>query len=117
MRLALYLLRLALGAHRWLHRWETRLTLILWLLLGFSLLGWFDFIESSLDAIDLAPGKARFTVWQLLKGVVVVTMFVVATSLVSRAIEARVMKLARAGHVHAHRHQQVLLRLPAGAWA
>ena len=93
VRLALYLLRLALGAHRWLHRWETRLTIILWLLLGFSLLGWFDFIESSLDAIDLAPGKARFTVWQLLKGVVVVTIFIVATSLVSRTIEARVMKL------------------------
>jgi small-conductance mechanosensitive channel len=93
VRLALYLLRLALGPHRWLHRWETRLTIILWLLLGFSLLGWFDFIESSLDAIDLAPGKTRFTLWQLLKSIVVVTIFVVATSLVSRTIEARVMKL------------------------
>jgi small-conductance mechanosensitive channel len=93
VRLALYTLRLALGPNRWVHRWETRLTIILWLLLGFSLLGWFDFIESSLDAIDLAPGTARFTLWQLLKGIVVVTIFVVATSLVSRTIEARVMKL------------------------
>ncbi len=93
VRLGLYWLRVALGEHRWLHRWETRLTIILWLLLGFSLLGWLDFIESSLDSIDLAPGKARFTVWQLFKGVVVVTIFIVATSLVSRAIESRVMKL------------------------
>ncbi|MEO8308650.1 MAG: mechanosensitive ion channel domain-containing protein [Pseudomonadota bacterium] len=93
VRLALYLLRLALGPQRWLHRWEIRLTIILWLLLGFSLLGWFDFVESSLDSMDLIPGKARFTLWQLLKGLVVVTLFVVATSLVSRTIEARVMKL------------------------
>jgi small-conductance mechanosensitive channel len=93
VRLALYLLRLALGPNRWLHRWESRLTIILWLLLGFSLLGWFDFVESSLDAMDLVPGTARFTLWQLLKGIVVVTIFVVATSLVSRTIEARVMKL------------------------
>ena len=93
VRLALYLLRLALGPNRWVHRWETRLTLILWLLLGFSLLGWFDFVESSLDSMDLVPGKTQFTLWQLLKGIVVITLFVVATSLVSRAIEARVMKL------------------------
>ena len=62
-------------------------------MLGFALLGWFDFIESSLDAIDLIPGKTQFTLWSLLKGVVVVTLFLVVTSLLSRAIEARVMKM------------------------
>jgi len=93
VRLLIYILRLALGPASWVVRWETRLTLVLWLLLGFSLLGWFDFVETSLDGMDLVPGKTRFTLWSLLKGIVVVTIFVVATSLVSRAIEARVMKM------------------------
>jgi small-conductance mechanosensitive channel len=93
VRLAIYLLRLALGPTSWVARWEFRLVTILWLLLGFSLLGWFDFVETSLDSVDLIPGKARFTIWGLLKGVVIVTVFMVAASLASRTIESRVMKL------------------------
>ena len=46
VRLLIYILRLALGPASWVVRWETRLTLVLWLLLGFSLLGWFDFVET-----------------------------------------------------------------------
>ena len=36
------------------------------------------------DAIDLIPGKATFSLWALLKSVVVVTGFVVITSLIAR---------------------------------
>jgi small-conductance mechanosensitive channel len=93
VRLGIHLLRLALGPRSWVARFETRLTWMLWLLLSFTLLGWFDFIESTLDSIDLIPGKAQFTLWALIKGIVVVTLFVVISSLVARAIEARVMKL------------------------
>jgi small-conductance mechanosensitive channel len=93
VRLGLYLLALALGPRSWIARWESRLSLLVWAVLGFSLLGWFDFIESSLDAIDLIPGKKEFTLWSLIKGVVVVTLFIVVASLVSRAVEARVMKI------------------------
>jgi small-conductance mechanosensitive channel len=93
VRLAIYLLRLALGPNSWVARWEFRLVTVLWLLLGFSLLGWFDFVENSLDAVDLIPGKARFTLWGMVKGVVIVTLFMVAASLASRTIESRVMKL------------------------
>jgi small-conductance mechanosensitive channel len=93
VRVSIYLLRLALGPGSWVARWEIRLVTILWLLLGFTLMGWFDFIETSLDAVDLMPGKARFTIWNLIKGVVVVTLFMVAASLASRTIESRVMKL------------------------
>ena len=60
VRLALYLLRLALGPHSWVHRWETRLTFILWLLLGFSLLGWFDFVE--IQPRRHGPGARQDTV-------------------------------------------------------
>jgi small-conductance mechanosensitive channel len=94
VRLGIYLLALALGPRSWIARWESRIALAIWLLLGFSLLGWFDFIESSLNAIDLIPGKTEFTLWALLKGLVVVTLFMVIASLASRAIEARVMKVS-----------------------
>jgi small-conductance mechanosensitive channel len=93
VRISVHLLAQALGARSWVARNEIRYTVILWLLLSFTLLGWFDFIESRLEAIDLAPGKARFTIWSLLKGIVVVTLFLVTASLASRAIEARVMKM------------------------
>jgi small-conductance mechanosensitive channel len=93
VRLGVYLLALALGPRSWIARWESRLSLLLWAVLGFALLGWFDFIESSLDAIDLIPGKKQFTLWSLIKGVVVVTLFIVVASLVSRAVESRVMKI------------------------
>jgi small-conductance mechanosensitive channel len=93
VRLGVYLLALALGPRSWISRWESRLALLLWAVLGFALLGWFDFIESSLDAIDLIPGKKEFTLWSLIKGLVVVTLFIVIASLVSRAVEARVMKI------------------------
>lgn len=93
VRLGVYLLALAMGPRSWIARWESRLSLALWVVLGFALLGWFDFIESSLDAIDLIPGKKQFTLWSLIKGLVVVTLFIVMASLVSRAVESRVMKI------------------------
>jgi small-conductance mechanosensitive channel len=93
VRLGIYLLALAMGPRSWIARWESRLSLLVWAVLGFALLGWFDFIESSLDAIDLIPGKKQFTLWSLIKGLVVVTLFIVVASLVSRAVESRVMKI------------------------
>ncbi len=93
VRLIVHLLRLALGPSSRAARWEGRIAIVLWVLLSFTLLGWFDFIEGGLDAVDLIPGKARFTVWSLLKGVVVVTVFMVIASLVSRTVETRVMRM------------------------
>lgn len=55
--------------------------------------GWLGFIEGKLDAIDLAPGEIKFSVWALIKALVVVTLFLVASSVFSRTLEARVMKL------------------------
>ena len=94
VRLGIYVLALALGPRSWIARWESRLSLIVWVLLGFSLLGWFEFIETSLDSIDLVPGKKEFTLWSLIKGLFVITLFIVVASLVSRTVEARVMKIS-----------------------
>jgi small-conductance mechanosensitive channel len=82
-----------LGPLSWLHSWETQLTGIVWLAIAFQLVGWFTSIESTLDSIDLLPGKAQFSLWSLLKSLVVITGFVLAGGLVARAIEQRVMKL------------------------
>ncbi len=91
VRLGVYLLRLVLGANSWIRAWENRLTLALWIAISFQLLGWFDKVESTLDAIDLIPGKTTFSLWSLLKGIVVVTGFIVVTSVIARTIERRIM--------------------------
>jgi len=93
VRLAIYLLRLALGPRSWLRTWETRLTLLVWLAISFQLVGWFDAIQSTLDAVNLLPGNGRFTLWALLKGLVIITVFVLVTSVVARAAERRVMRI------------------------
>ncbi|MCC7461143.1 MAG: mechanosensitive ion channel [Gammaproteobacteria bacterium] len=93
VRLAVHLLHLLLGERSWLRNWEQRITLGVWLIIAFELLGWFSSTEGFLDAIDLLPGKAHFSLWALLKGLVVVGGFVIVASVVARAIEQRVMRL------------------------
>jgi len=93
VRLVVYCLRLLLGETSWVARSETRLTFALWLALGFELLGWFVWLEKTLDAIDLLPGKAVFSLWALLKGLIVIIGFVVITSVLARAVERRVMAI------------------------
>jgi small-conductance mechanosensitive channel len=93
VRLAVYLLRVMLGEKSWIRAWESSIAMVLWLAISFELLGWFDKIEATLDAIDLLPGKASFSVWALAKSIVVVTAFLVVTSLVARTIERRVMSI------------------------
>ncbi len=93
VRLGIYLLRLLLGPRSWVHQWEGRLAMVIWLTIAFQLVGWFNAIESTLDSLDLLPGKSTFSLWSLLKGLVVVTGFIVVTSVVARAIERRVMTM------------------------
>lgn len=93
VRLGLYLLRLWLDGDSWLRNWEVRLTFIVWIVIGFQVLGWFGYAESTLDSIDIIPGKSVFSLWDLLRGIVIITGFVLITSLIARTIERRVMKL------------------------
>jgi len=93
VRFAVFLIRIPLGESSWLARREGRITLLLWLGLGIELLGGFDPLEQTLDAIDLLPGKAVFSLWELLRAVIVVSGFVIVTSLIARTIERRVMSI------------------------
>jgi len=93
VRLGVYLLRIMMGPESWMRTWENRVTLILWLTMSFSLVGWLDAVEATLSRINLIPGKTQFSLWALLKGLVVVTTFVVITTLIARTFEKRVMRL------------------------
>ena len=53
----------------------------------------FGYVESLLDSIDLLPGKSKFTVWTLLKGLVIITVFLLVATLVSRFIHRRVIRM------------------------
>src|SRR2546423_1503543 len=58
-----------------------------------ALLGWLDALEAALNRVSLLPGRTQLSLWGLLKGLVIVTAFLVVTSLIARAIERHVMRL------------------------
>src|SRR6201996_1333262 len=58
VRLGVYLLRIMMGPESWMRTWESRITFILWLIIGFSLVGWLDKVENVLNRINIIPGKA-----------------------------------------------------------
>jgi small-conductance mechanosensitive channel len=93
VRAVVHIVSMSLGPNSWMRTWETRITFVAWAAIAFQILGWFSGIEGRLDGIDLLPGKAEFSLWALLKGIVVIAGFLIVTSLVARAIERRVMKL------------------------
>ena len=93
VRLGVHLLSVSLGPNSWIRSWELQITFMLWVAISFQVLGWFSGIERTLDSIDLIPGKAQFSLWSLLKSIVVIAGFLVVTSLIARTIERRVMKL------------------------
>src|SRR6201996_2837962 len=75
VRLGVYLLRVMMGPDPWMRTWESRITFVLWVTLGVSLVGWRDKVETTLNRINLSPGKTQFSLWALLKGLVIVTAF------------------------------------------
>ncbi|MBS0386922.1 MAG: mechanosensitive ion channel [Proteobacteria bacterium] len=83
-----------LGPHSWLHNWASQVAAIVWLGIAFQMVGWLAGIEATLDEIDLLPGGVKFSLWSLLKSLVVITGFVLAGGLVARALEQRVMRLS-----------------------
>jgi small-conductance mechanosensitive channel len=93
VRLGVFVLGVLLGPGSWVRTRGTRITVILWAIAAVAMLGWLDVIESSLNRIALVPGKTQFSLWSLLKGLVVVTAFVIVASLLARVLERHVMRL------------------------
>ncbi len=93
VRIGVHVLSVSLGPNSWIRAWELRITFLIWAAIAMQMLGWFEGLERTLDGVDLVPGRAKFSLWQLLKGIVVLAGFLIVTSLIARTIERRVMKL------------------------
>jgi small-conductance mechanosensitive channel len=93
IRLGVFVLGVLLGPGSWVRTRGSRITLVLWAIAAVAMLGWLDVIEASLNHISLVPGRSQFSLWALLKGLVVVTAFVIVASLIARALERHVMRL------------------------
>jgi small-conductance mechanosensitive channel len=93
VRLGTYGMRLMLGRETWFDAWEGRIAVAIWLVIALELVGWLEKIQATLEHVHLIPGRNVFTLWELIKGVVVVTVFVFVTTLVARTLERRLMRL------------------------
>ena len=92
LRFGVYALGRLLGPASWVRSRELTITTVLAVIVAVALLGWLDAIEAALNHVHLVPGR-NLSLWELLKGLVVVTAFVVVASLVARAMERHVMRL------------------------
>jgi small-conductance mechanosensitive channel len=95
VRLGVYLLARLLGPDSWVRSREVTITVVLAFVVAMALLGWLDAIETALSRVSLVPGSRQFSLWALLKGLVIVTAFVVVASLIARATERYLMGLAQ----------------------
>jgi small-conductance mechanosensitive channel len=95
VRVGIQLLLQILGPHStWLRGWRHQLAAAIWIGVALQYVGWLGVMERALDEVPLLPGKTRFTLWTLLKGIVVISVCVVAATVVARAIERRVMRIS-----------------------
>jgi small-conductance mechanosensitive channel len=94
VRLATYCMRLMLGRHTWFDAWEGRVAFAIWVVIALELVGWLERIQATLDHVHLLPGHNMLSLWGLIKGIVVVTLFVFVTTLVARTVERRMMRLS-----------------------
>jgi hypothetical protein len=62
VRLAVFALGVMLGPNSWVRTHESRITLILWLIVASAALGWLDLIEASLNRVSLVPGRSQFKI-------------------------------------------------------
>ncbi|HUL46033.1 MAG TPA: mechanosensitive ion channel domain-containing protein [Steroidobacteraceae bacterium] len=93
LRLGVYMLGRLLGPGSWVRSRQVAITVILTVIAAVAILGWLDPIEGALNRISLVPGRSQFSLWELLKGLVIVTAFVVVASLLARAVERHMMRL------------------------
>ena len=93
IRIAVYVLRVSLGARARLKGWGTAISFVLWAFLSLHLLGWGDTVIGLLDGVGMNAGKTRISVWSVAKLLVTVSLFVVVAMWVSRWLERHVLKL------------------------
>jgi small-conductance mechanosensitive channel len=93
VRIGVLVFAASLGNKSWILNWETRVALLIWLVIAAEYLGWLDPIIATLDSVGIAAGKSRITVWSVLKLLFTLTLFMLAAAWISRWVERRVKKL------------------------
>ena len=93
VRIGVLVFAASLGNKSWIQSWETRIALLIWLIIAAEYLGWLDPIIATMDSVGIAAGKSRITVWSVLKLLFTLTLFMLAAAWVSRWVERRVKKL------------------------
>jgi small-conductance mechanosensitive channel len=93
VRTAVMVFAASLGNKSWIQNWETRVALLIWLVIAAQYLGWLDPIIATLDSLGVAAGKSRITVWSVLKLLFTLTLFMLVAAWISRWVERRVKRL------------------------
>ena len=93
IRVAVYVVRVSLGARTRLKGWGVPISSILWVFVALHVLGWGDEVIAALDGIGMNAGKTRISVWSVMKLLVTVSVFVIIAMWASRWLERRVLKL------------------------
>jgi small-conductance mechanosensitive channel len=93
VRTAVLVFAASLGNKSWIQNWETRVALLIWLVIAAEYLGWLDPIIATLDSLGVAAGKSRITVWSVLKLLFTLTLFMLVAAWISRWVERRVKRL------------------------
>jgi len=96
IRVAVYLLRKALGDSRAVKAWEQVIAGCVWVIVALHLLGWLPAVLHTLDALAMTVGETRISLLSLFKLVVMVTLLIALAMWVSRVLERR---LARSAHI------------------
>ena len=93
IRLAVYIVRVSLGARTRLKGWGMPISAVIWVFLSLHLLGWGDAVIEALDSVGMNAGKTRISAWSIMKLLVTVSVFVIIALWASRWLERRVLKL------------------------
>ncbi len=93
IRLAVYVVRVSLGARAKIKGWGTPITFVVWVFLSLRLLGWSDAVIELLDGMGITAGRTRISVWSVMKLLVTVSLFVIVALWIARWLERRVLKL------------------------
>lgn len=93
VRLAIYLLKTALGPNRSIKAWENSITLSAWTLAALYLLGWLPAVSRALDALALDVGETHISLLLVIKLAFSLGTLVLAAMWAGRAIERKLESL------------------------
>jgi small-conductance mechanosensitive channel len=92
IRVAIYLVRKALGDSEAVKAWEHVISGSVWVIVALHLLGWLDGVLGTLDALAMNIGEARISVLGVLKLAVMVSLMIGLALWLGQALERRMTR-------------------------